>query len=407
MTDLDQASLELDDRTEVAGARGVERFGPYRVLQPLGQGGMGEVHLAVQTAPTNEPSRMFDRLVALKRLRPDLSADARFVQMFFDEARITTRLSHPNVCRVLDAGRIDGVAYLAMDLLVGIPLFEVIAHVRASTDRALLADWPFIVCKLGVDACEGLHAAHELEDEHGRPLGIVHRDVSPDNLFVGFDGVVRVIDFGIASARDKVHRTATGELRGKIAYASPERLTDARIDRRADVFSLGAVLWEAVALRPLFPHGDPGAAMRAIREGRVPPLRDACPDVPLELDVLVAQALAVEPSRRFSTARAMGEGLLDVMASEGRAVGAAHVAAFMDRLFAGAHARQSRLVSHALAERSSPGTSRSNARPVSGTRVSGTTLRLRDPKLPLVAALALLAGLGLGLGVGVWLTLGG
>ena len=398
-----------DDRTEVAVLRG-ERFGPYRVLESLGRGGMGEVHLAVHTVSPGSASAGvgIERPVALKRLRPDLGADQRFTRMFFDEVRIATQISHPNVCRVLDAGRIDGVAYLAMDLLVGMPLSEMLAHARTTTDPELIAEWPFVVCRIGVDACEGLHAAHELRDEQGRSLGVVHRDVSPDNLFVGFDGVVRVIDFGIASARERLHRTATGELRGKIAYASPERLADQSVDRRADVFSLGAVLWEAIALRPLFPHGDPGAAMRAIRQGNVPPLREVRPDAPLDLDVLVSQSLAVDPARRFPTARAMGDALLEVMASEGRAVGASHVARWMDRLFSGAHERQSRRLSHALAAPTDPGSPRPSRPPSHAPRtperpISGTTLRVRDSRVSMLLALALLAGLGLGLGLGVWL----
>lgn len=408
---MTETSLEHDDdRTEVAtSSRGGERFGPYRVLEPLGRGGMGEVHLAVHTTSAASGAAGLDRLVALKRLRPDLSSDARFSRMFLDEMRIATRVSHPNVCRVLDAGRIDGVSYLAMDLLVGMPLSEMLAHARATTDPELLAEWPYIVCRIGVDACEGLHAAHELEDERGVPLGVVHRDVSPDNLFVGFDGVVRVIDFGIASATEKLHRTATGELRGKIAYASPERLVAQAVDRRADVFSLGAVLWEAIALRALFPRSDPAAAMRAIRAGHVPPLRDARPDVPLDLDVLVSQALAVDPARRFPTTRAMGDALLDVMAGESRAVGASHVARWMDRLFHGAYERQSRLVSHALTVATDPGArveptdARTSARRAPTTPIAGTTLRFRDPRLGLVAGVAILSGLGLGLGLGIWL----
>ncbi len=393
-----------DDQTEVAVRPRGERFGPYRVLESLGRGGMGEVHLAVHT-----PSQGIERLVALKRLRPDLGADQRFARMFVDEMRITTRISHPNVCRVLDAGRIGGVAYLAMDLLVGLPLSEVLAHARTTTDPALLAEWPFIACKIGVDACEGLHAAHELRDDRGGLLNVVHRDVSPDNLFVGFDGVVRVIDFGIAAAKEKLHRTATGELRGKIAYASPERLADQAVDRRTDVFSLGAVLWESIALRSLFPRDDPGAAMRAIRQGAVPPLREVRPDVPLDLDVLVSQALAVDPARRFATTRAMGEALLDVMSIEGRAIGAAHVATWMDRLFAGAHERQARLVSHALSVETDPAARASSPRSSvpprtsSLTPVGGTTFRLRDPRLTMIAVAATIAGLGLGLGLGVWL----
>jgi serine/threonine-protein kinase len=389
-----------DDRTEVALVQG-ERFGPYRVIELLGRGGMGDVHLAVHTMSAAGASGV-ERPVALKRLRPELSADQRFIRMFFDEVRITTRISHPNVCRVLDAGRIDGVAYLAMELLVGMPLSEMLAHARATTDPELLAEWPFVVCRIGVDACEGLHAAHELCDARGGSLGVVHRDVSPDNLFVGFDGVVRVIDFGIASAKERLHRTATGELRGKIAYASPERLADQQVDRRSDVFSLGAVLWEAIALRPLFPHRDPGAAMRAIRQGQVPPLRDVRPDVPLDLDVLVAQALAPDPARRFPTARAMGDALLDVMSIEGRAIGASHVARWMDRLFAGAHERQSRRVGYALSTPRSGAPRASVSRPPRLAGTPATTLRLASPRLTVVV-LALLTGLGLGLGLGVWL----
>jgi serine/threonine-protein kinase len=382
-----------EDRTDLKARRRAERFGPYRVIEPLGRGGMGEVHLAVHT-----PSQGIERLVALKRLRTDLMSDVRFEKMFLDEMRIATRVAHPNVCRVLDAGKIDGVAYIAMDLLIGMPLSEVMGYAGASSDASLHAAWPNVVCRIGADACEGLHAAHELRDAEGQLLGVVHRDVSPDNLFVGFDGVTRVIDFGIASAREKLHRTATGELRGKLSYAAPERLSDGPVDRRTDVFSMGAVLWEAIALRQLFPHDDPAAAMRAIRYGLTPPLRDARPNVALDLDMAVAQALAVDADRRFPTARALGEALLEVPAGEGQPAGAPQVAAWMDRLFQGAHERQMRIATHAFSVPTDPSYQRGNRTtqaplpPTSKVRFDSTTLAI--------------AGVSAGVGIGVGCVLG-
>ncbi|HHH26949.1 MAG TPA: serine/threonine protein kinase, partial [Polyangiaceae bacterium] len=243
-------------------------FGDYLVVERLATGGMGTVDLAVHAPPDG-----VERPVALKRLRADRMSDPVFTKMFVDEVRIAARICHPHVVPLLDAGVYQGCWYYAMDLLYGVPFSQVHAHLLATTDESLTALWPAVVMRIIADACEGLHAAHELRDEHGAPLHVVHRDVSPQNLFLGFDGAVRVIDFGIASARDRLQQTQTGQLRGKAAYIAPERLVrGTTIDRRVDVWALGVTMWESLTDDRLFMRDDVGSTFTAIREGRVPPV---------------------------------------------------------------------------------------------------------------------------------------
>lgn len=180
----------------------------------------------------------FVHVCAVKRVHPHLAKQKQFVDMFLDEARIAARIQHPNVCRVFDFGLVEGVPYLAMEYLAGVSFSAVLACLsREPHPNRLVA-----TCALVSEAAAGLHAAHELLDPNGAPLDVVHRDISPQNLFLTFDGVVKVVDFGIASARDKVHETQTGEVKGKFAYMAPEQMRGGRVDRRADVWSLGVVL---------------------------------------------------------------------------------------------------------------------------------------------------------------------
>ncbi|MBX3273974.1 MAG: serine/threonine protein kinase [Sandaracinaceae bacterium] len=328
----------VDEPTVVeTGRLSASRFGDYLVVERLATGGMGAIDLAVHA-----PAEGVERPVALKRLRADHDADPAFEAMFIDEVRIAARISHPHVVPLLDAGVHEGRWYYAMDLLFGAPLSQVAAHLRASTDEALAAAWPWVLVRILADACEGLHAAHELRDEHGRLLDVVHRDVGPENLFVGFDGAVRVIDFGIASARDRLQATRTGHVRGKAAFIAPERLTlGARVDRRADVWALGVTLWESLTGRRLFLRDTFAETLEAIRAGHVPPLAELRPELPAQLDTIIARALAPRPEHRYATARAMGRDLLEV-ARAGRTLDLADVAEWMGALLPDAAARQQR-----------------------------------------------------------------
>lgn len=332
--------MSYEDRTIVELQRlSQTRFGDYYIVDRLGSGGMGTVDLAVHAPPGG-----IERPVAIKRLHTHLTKDEPLVKMFLDEARIAARICHPHVCRLLDAGCIDGIWYFTLDLLFGAVLSDVIAHLRTRSDPSILDAWPAVLTRLVADACEGIHSAHELRDEDGELLQVIHRDISPQNLFVGFDGAVRVIDFGIASAHSRYHQTQTGELRGKVAYVAPERLTTAEdIDRRVDVWGLGVVLWEGLTLRPLFRRRDALATLTAIRAGDVPNVQKYRPDVPDAIAAVAVKALSSDRENRYETARDMGAELLAAAAEAGWNADLPEVSGWMNRLLPDASQRQRRV----------------------------------------------------------------
>jgi serine/threonine-protein kinase len=314
--------------TVSAGAAPIapQRIGRYRVGFELASGGMAVVYLA-----RLEMARGLDKVVALKCIHAHLARDPRFVEMFLDEARIASRVSHANVCQVFDLGETDGRPYLAMEYLAGEPLGRVLE--AAAPQKDTLA-YPALVARILADACEGLHAAHELTDEHGKPLGVVHRDVSPQNLFVTFDGITKVVDFGIAWAADRVHRTTTGEVKGSLAYAAPEQIRAGdSVDRRADVWALGVLLWQALAGRPLFRRATPVETMYAVLSDPIPPLEEVQPGVPADLAAVVARALCRERSGRFATARELATALQDAVRRAGEWPSQADVRELMEQLF--------------------------------------------------------------------------
>ena len=214
------------------------RLGRYELVARLATGGMGEIFLARLSGEGG-----FERRVVVKRLLPELVPAGQYVQMFLDEARLAARLTHPNVCEVHELGVDQGQYFIVMPYLEGVPFSRVMR--RQGDARAHLR----LVAGALAQACTGLHHAHELTDDAGVPIGVVHRDVSPSNLFVTADGVVKVLDFGIAKARIATSVTEKGMLKGKLAYMSPEQLGDGPIDRRSDVFCLGIVLHEALTGR--------------------------------------------------------------------------------------------------------------------------------------------------------------
>lgn len=302
----------------------LERFGRYELRQELASGGMASVWLARTTAAGG-----FVHVCAVKRVHPHLAKQAQFVDMFLDEARIAARIRHANVCRVFDFGQVEGVPFIAMEYLAGVPFSAIIAGLA----RDVRADRLVAACALVGEAAAGLHAAHELRDANGRLLDVVHRDVSPQNLFLTFDGVVKVVDFGIASARDKVHDTQTGEVKGKLAYMPPEQMRGLRVDRRADVWSLGVVLWEFCCVARLFRRASQPETMDAVLNADidVPSQREA--DVPPALDAIVMRALSRDPAERFATAGELSEALDDVARELGGPWGRARLERWVTELF--------------------------------------------------------------------------
>lgn len=306
-----------------------QRLGPYRLCMELASGGMASVYLA-----RTEGHTAVSRFVALKRVHPHLATDAGFVEMFLDEARIASLVQHPNVCSVLDFDCVDGQYYLAMEFLVGETLASVFrAMVHRPSDDTRAPSRASLVARVVADACEGLHAAHELRDPSGNPLRVVHRDVSPENLFLTYTGVVKVVDFGVARASSQRHLTVPGMIKGKLAYMPPEVLRGVSPDRRADVWAIGVVLWELLTGTRLFHRGTDIETLATIAEVRIPPPSTVASDVPADFDDIVLKALASDPDARYQTARDLAKDLTLALARRGDAVGLAELSEWMDELF--------------------------------------------------------------------------
>ncbi|AKF10229.1 serine/threonine protein kinase [Sandaracinus amylolyticus] len=288
---------------------------------------MASVYLA-QLRGNNQ----FAKWAALKVVHPRHAGNDRFRKMFITEARIVAQIDHPNVATVFDCGEDSGTYYLAMEYLSGQTL-------RKVAQQAVLRDRPVplpLAARIVADAASGLHAAHELKNEHGESAGIVHRDVSPHNIFVLYGGGTKVMDFGIAFSNERSddEHTEIDELKGKIAYMSPEQLQRFPIDRRSDVFSLGIVLWELVTGSRLFKRRTEGEVALALMRGEIEAPSTVRHECPPELDRIVLKALAKKPEDRYETAADFAADLEEFIISTGRAAGAQMVREYMHELFA-------------------------------------------------------------------------
>ncbi len=261
---------------------------------------MATVHLARQLGVVG-----FAKTVAVKRLHPQLARDPQFVSMFLDEARLAARIRHPNVVSTLDVVARGGELFLIMEYVQGESLRELM---RAAARRSTRIP-PEIVGAIIVGTLHGLHAAHEASSELGEPLGIVHRDVSPQNILVGADGAPRVLDFGVAKAAGRIQTTRDGELKGKLAYMSPEQLLGLGVTRATDVFAASIVLWEALTGQRLFRGDNEGEVVKKVLDAHAESPSKIVPSLSRELDAIVMRGLAREASERFSTAREMARAL--------------------------------------------------------------------------------------------------
>jgi serine/threonine-protein kinase len=283
-----------------------EHLGKFQLIARLGKGGMGEVVLAFSTGEEG-----FKKLVVIKRLHARFSEDARMRELFLQEARLAARLNHPNVVQTYEVGVQDGAMVMSMEYLEGQPVSR-LSHTWSQPAN------PRIVARIVSDALLGLQYAHELRDFDGQPLEIVHRDVSPHNLFVTYDGVVKVLDFGIAKAANQSSGTESGVLKGKIAYMSPEQLTRGEtIDRRSDIFCAGLVLWELLCGRKLLSKGSMQQTFYALLNEATPRPSSIVAGVPRKLDEIVLRALEKDPANRYPTAHEMREALEAYLASSG------------------------------------------------------------------------------------------
>jgi serine/threonine-protein kinase len=275
-------------------------LGRYVLSQPIGAGGMASVHLARWVGKTG-----LSRTVAVKRLHPNLAADPEFAAMFLDEARIATRIRHVNVIPTLDVASQDGAVFLVMEYVPG----ESLANLERAT-RAVGARIPVAVAAgIVAGVLEGLHAAHEAQDENGAPLGIVHRDVSPHNVLVGVDGIARLLDFGIAKALGKVHTTRADQLKGKMGYIAPEQLKRGVVDRRTDVFTAAVVLWEAIVGERLFEAPTDAETIYQILERPLQRPSAHVAGIPQALDDAVMRGLERDPTARYATAYEMARAI--------------------------------------------------------------------------------------------------
>jgi len=274
-------------------------IGRYRVYSELASGGMATVHLGCMLGPAG-----FSKLVAIKCLHEQFALESEFVAMFLDEARLTSSIHHPNVVASLDVVAEQGELLVVMEYVHGESLAALLRTSRQTGDVPPLPVVTRIIC----DALEGLHAAH-VASLAGRCLNIVHRDVSPQNIMVGADGNTRVLDFGIAQAAVRSQVTASGTVKGKIAYMSPEQLQNRRVDARTDVFAAGVVLWEALTGKRLFFAPDPRDSADLIMNASIVPPTAIVPTLPSELDRVVLKALARDAGQRFDSAHDFAEAL--------------------------------------------------------------------------------------------------
>jgi serine/threonine protein kinase len=316
-----------------------QKLGRYTLCHEIGAGGMATVYLAKMSLAAG-----LSRIVALKTVHPHLARERQFLDMFLDEAKIASMISHPNVSAVYDFGCERGTYFIAMEYLVGEPLFDVVNAIVKKRDETMLAAVPFLSARLIADACEGLHAAHTLRGQDGKSLDVVHRDVSPQNIFVTYDGSVKVVDFGCAKALERVTQTNAGVMKGKVSYAAPEQLRADPLDARADVFALGVCLWESLTLRQLFRRETQIKTARAVLEDAIPRATENAPWVSEELADIAAKALERDRAKRYGSARELGRALRAYIARSATPFESAEVADWMAHLFSDRQQRALELV---------------------------------------------------------------
>ncbi|MDY7224877.1 protein kinase domain-containing protein [Hyalangium rubrum] len=311
----------------------LENYGNYQLVKKLAMGGMAQIYLARRKVA--EPS---DELVVVKRILPHLAENVDFIRMFLDEARIAARLAHPNIVQIHDLGAQDDSFFLAMEYIHG-------EDVRRMCKRADSQGRPLpvsLACRIIIDACAGLDYAHKKTDPSGKPLNIVHRDVSPQNILVSFAGAVKVVDFGIAKAADQATVTRSGVLKGKYSYMSPEQAAGQRVDCRSDVFALGVVLYELVTGMRLFKRSSDMQTLSAVSECQVTPPSQVSPRVPPELSAIVMKALAKEPEARYAEALQLQVALEGWLGAQKHPATSTELSAFMRELYAERLAREAR-----------------------------------------------------------------
>ena len=303
-------------------------FGKYALQRKLAEGGMAEVFLARQGGPDSIGG--FEKLVVIKRILPALSKEESFLKMFLNEARVAARLNHPNIVQIWDLGRIEELYFIAMEYVHGEDLREMFQR----ADQKHVHPSQGLICRVLADTLAGLHYAHTRVSPEGKPLGLVHRDVSPQNVIVTYEGSIKLVDFGIAKAtRATSEQTQAGLFKGKFAYMSPEQSRGQPVDARSDVFSVGILLWELLTWRRLFKRPTEMATLIAVAEDEIPSPRSIDPSVPEPLEKIVMRALRRPLDERYASAQDMRADLETLIRDMRWEADALHLARFMRDLF--------------------------------------------------------------------------
>ena len=300
------------------------RLGRYLLERQIATGGMAEIWLARQDGVAG-----FEKDIVIKRILPHMANDQKFVEMFLDEARLAARLTHPNIVQIFDLGEADGDYFIAMEYIDGVDLSDVIERARSLGTEVP----PAIAAKLVGYACQALDYAHHFREKDGTPVELVHRDISPQNILLSRDGVVKVVDFGVAKAATSQHKTQTGAVKGKLSYMSPEQISGRKIDGRSDLFALGIVLYELVTSQRPFGHESELLAITAILNEQPAAPRAIATGVPPELEAIIFRALEKDPDARFGSAREMQMALDAVLHEMGALLSARDLAEYLDDLF--------------------------------------------------------------------------
>src|SRR3954467_8334721 len=281
-------------------------FGKYVLLERISVGGMAEVFKAKSFGVEG-----FEKILAIKRILPSMAEDADFIEMFIDEAKICGQLNHANICQIFELGRVDDSHFIAMEYVWGKDVLQIQNRFRKMRQTMKPEMAAFIAAKL----CEGLDYAHKKKDAAGRPLHIIHRDISPQNILISYDGELKIIDFGIAKAASRSSKTQAGVLKGKFGYMSPEQVRGLPLDRRSDIFAIGTILYELLTADRLFVGESDFETLEKVRNVDCPPPSKANPKCPPALEKIIMKALARDPEDRYQWGAEMMEDLQSFLVS--------------------------------------------------------------------------------------------
>ena len=303
-----------------------QKFGKYILLDKIASGGMAEIFMAQTMGPGG-----FEKIVALKRILPTFSSSPEFISMFIDEAKITSQLSHSNIVQIYEFGEIDATYYLAMEFVDGKNLRQILARTEELRRNIPIEHCVHMVSKI----CMGLDSAHRFRDKRGgQALHIIHRDISPQNILISYEGEVKLIDFGIAKTRSQGGKTKSGVLKGKFGYMSPEQAKGEAIDQRSDIFSTGIILFEMLTRQRLFSSNNDLNTLKKIQDAKIPAPSHFNPDIPFELEEIVLKALQKDPKLRYQTAHDFHKDLSRFLNTINPDFTSAHTSSFVRSLFA-------------------------------------------------------------------------